>query len=66
MNIENMENNLVREEDLMTPEELAAWEAQYANSIDLGEDPLELLGQNRGHKKEEIKDGNGPDDGDML
>jgi hypothetical protein len=66
MEIEKRYSSLVRDEELMSAEELEAWEKALADDIDLGDDPLELLGQNRGAKKEVTLIGNGPDDGDML
>jgi hypothetical protein len=66
MDKENEHNRLVRDEDLMTEEEIKAWEA-YQYWKDLGDDPLELLGKNRGKKKGEIElSGDGLDDGDSL
>lgn len=57
---------LFREEDLMSEEELRNW-AERIDSYDFENDPLELLGRNRGKKKDipEVT-GTGPDDGDNL
>ncbi|HSV94895.1 MAG TPA: hypothetical protein VLH94_02930 [Spirochaetia bacterium] len=66
MEIEKRYSSLVREDELMSQEELDAWEKFLAKKDNWEDDPLELLGQNRGAKKEVIITGNGPDDGDML
>lgn len=57
---------LFREEDLMSEEELRGW-AERVDSYDFENDPLELLGRNRGKKRyiSEVA-GTGPDDGDNL
>jgi hypothetical protein len=66
MNVENKWKSSVREEDLMTPEELKAWQEYFAEK-EGRDDPLELLGRNRGRNKKEIEmEGGGPDDGDSL
>lgn len=66
MNIENRWTSVVREEDLMTPEELESWIKHYSNQNG-DDDPLELLGRNRGKDKKWVEPkGGGPDDGDSL
>ncbi len=59
---------LFEEKDLMTEEELEAWK-EIARLFELGSDPLELLGRNRGVNKvgfDNVLVANGRDDGDML
>jgi hypothetical protein len=66
MNIENRWKSQTREEDLMSPEELESW-IKHFSSMDRDDDPLELLGRNKGRNKKEIElRGDGPDDGDSL
>ena len=66
MNIENRWTSVAREEDLMSPEELESWIKHYSN-MNRGDDPLELLGRNKGRDKKMIElKGGGPDDGDSL
>jgi len=66
MNIENKWKSQTREDDLMSQEELDAWK-KYLSEVDRNNDPLELLGKNKGINKREISlKGGGPDDGDGL
>ena len=63
-----MKEILYSEKDLMSDEEIKAWEMRSVMAeLFGGDDPLELLGRNRGKKREaETVKGGGPDDGDAL
>ena len=67
--MENSEKHLVKEEDLMSQEELEAWRLKsLLKDLGLEDDPLDLLGSARGKNmtEQDEKPASGPDDGDSL